>query len=140
MNAKIHASKPQVHASKATPMLAVLGGLALCFFCFAALVPVGTHTAYPAPDDGKDAYVKNCAECHGVKVAGIAATTKNARDKGPDLTGIGEKYQPKWLKRYVKEEADDGGKKHVKKFKGSDEELQVLVDWLLEQKAEDDDE
>ena len=38
------------------------------------------------------------------------------------------------------EEVEQEGKAHKKKFKGSDEELQVLVDWLLEQKAEDDDE
>ena len=31
---------------------------------------------------------------------------------------------------------DMGFKTHTKPFKGSDEELQVLVDWLLEQKAE----
>ena len=32
------------------------------------------------------------------------------------------------------------GKPHTKPFSGEDEELQVLVDWLLEQKAEGDDE
>ncbi len=121
-------------------MLAVLGSLALCFFCFAALAPADVYTGPLAPADGKAAYVKYCAECHGVRVAKITPTTKNQQEKGPDLTDIGEKFQPRWIARFVKEEADLGGKKHAKKFKGSDEELQVLVDWLLEQKAEDDDE
>ena len=38
--------------------------------------------------------------------------------------------------QYVKKEVDKEGKSHTKPFKGNDEELQVLVDWLLEQKAE----
>ena len=36
----------------------------------------------------------------------------------------------------MKREIDKDGKEHKKEFKGSDEELQALVDWLLEQKAE----
>ena len=120
--------------------LTVFCGLMICFFCFAAFAPTPIPTASPALDDGEEAFRKNCAECHGVKVAKIEATAKNEKDRGPDLTGIGEKYQPQWIARYVKEEADNDGKSHKKKFKGSDEELQVLVDWLLEQKAEDDDE
>ena len=115
---------------KTLSMLALSCCLAICFFCFAALAPANNHTAYPAPDDGKEAFEKNCAECHGVKVADIAPTTKNEEDKGPDLTGIGEKYQPTWITKYVKEEVDKDGKAHLKKFKGSDEELQAIVDWL----------
>ena len=73
---------------------------------------------------------KNCAECHAVKSAEIAATTKNEEDKGPDLKSIGGKYQKSWIRKYVKKEADKDGGQHLKKFKGSDEELQAIVDWL----------
>ena len=120
--------------------LTVFCGLALCFFVFTGAALIAEPTAPPAFEDGKDTYVKHCGECHGVKVAEIKPTTKNAADRGADLTGIGEKYQSDWIKKYVMEEAEIEGKSHKKKFKGSDEELQVLVDWLLEQKAEDDDE
>ena len=117
--------------------LAVFGGLAFCLFWFLRAAPPAEPVAY---DDGEKVFTENCAECHGVKVAGIMAKTKDAEKKGPDLTGIGEKYQTGWMKKYVMQEAEHDGKSHKKKFKGSDEELQVLVDWLLEQKAEDYDE
>ena len=125
---------------KALSTLAVSCGLVLCFFCFSGAALIAEPAATPTVEDGKKTYVNHCGECHGVKVAEIKPTTKNAKDKGSDLTGIGEKFQAEWIKKYVKEEEHLGGKSHKKKFKGSDEELQVLVDWLLEQKAEDDDE
>ena len=120
--------------------LTISCGLVLCFFVFTGAAFIDEPTATPALNDGKETYVQHCGECHGVKVAQINPTTRNAQNKGPDLTGIGEKYQPGWIKKYIMEEAEIEGKSHKKKFKGSDEELQVLVDWLLEQKAEDDDE
>lgn len=116
--------------------LTIYCGLALCFIFFTGAAFVAAPVAPPAEDDGKEAYEQNCAECHGVRVARIQATTKDNKLKGPDLTDIGEKYQAGWIKRYVKKEADNSGKSHKKEFKGSDEELQALVDWLLEQKSE----
>ena len=112
--------------------------LILCVFSLTALAPA--NTAYVTLDDDEETYKKHCGECHGVKVADIAPTTKKEKDKGPDLTDIGEKFEEDWIVKYIKKEADKEGKSHKKKFKGSDEELQVLVDWLLEQKAEDYDE
>lgn len=120
---------------------AVSGGLVFCLVFFLRAAPPAAPASYAASDDdGEKVFTENCAECHGVKAAGIMAKTKDAEMKGPDLTGIGEKYQTKWMVRYVKLETKNDGKSHKKKFKGSDEELQVLVDWLLEQKAEDYDE
>ena len=119
---------------KILSMLALFCCLVLCFFSLAAVAPA------PSFDDDEETYKQHCGECHGVKVADIAPTTKKDKDKGPDLTGIGEKFEADWIMKYIKKEADKEGKSHKKKFKGSDEELQVLVDWLLEQKAEDYDE
>ena len=125
---------------KALSTLTISCGLVLCFFCFTGAALITEPAAPSTYDDGKETYVRHCGECHGVKVAQVNPTTKKANEKGPDLTGIGEKYQRDWINRYIKQEEEHHGKSHVKKFKGSDEELQVLVDWLLEQKAEDDDE
>ena len=119
--------------------LAALVVLALCYSGLAAVASADMHTA-EAYDPGKEAYEKNCGECHGVEVADITPTTKVDADRGPDLTGLSERYESDWLSKYVMQEAEIEGKSHKKKFKGSDEELQVLVDWLLEQKAEDYDE
>lgn len=85
--------------------------------------------------DGKAVFeAQKCDLCHAVSSAGIEATTKSEKLKGPDLTGVGDRFEKDWIVKYIKKEADKDGKPHTKPFKGSDEELQALVDWLLEQK------
>ena len=76
-----------------------------------------------------------CTLCHSVPAAGIESKTKSEKMKGADLL-TGE-WDAELLASYLKQEAKVDGEEHKKEFKGSDEELQVLVDWLLEQKAED---
>lgn len=126
---------------KAFSTLAALVILVLCYGGFSAVAPTDVPTARGADDDGKKVFLaQGCNECHAVSTAEIEATTKVESEKGPDLKSIGRKYQGEWITKYIKKGADIEGKAHTKKFKGSDEELQVLVDWLLEQKAEDDDE
>ncbi len=88
------------------------------------------HQGKKVFDDGK------CGQCHSVSSAGIESKVKIKKLKGPDLTGIGERYEADWIGKYLKKEINKKGKAHKKPFKGSDEELQALVDWLLEQKAE----
>lgn len=87
--------------------------------------------------DGKAIFeAQKCNLCHSVSSAGIEATTKSDKLKGPDLTGVGDRHDAEWIAKYLKKEVDKDGKSHTKPFKGSDEELKALVDWLLEQKAE----
>lgn len=80
---------------------------------------------------------QKCNLCHSISAAGIEAKTTSEKLKGPDLTGVGEKHQAAWLAQYLKKEVEQNGKAHMKPFKGSDEELQSLIDWLLEQEAPD---
>ncbi len=79
---------------------------------------------------------QKCNLCHGVATVGIEAKTKSDKMKGPDLVGLGEEFDVKTLTAYMHQKTEKDGKQHKKEFKGSDEELQALVDWLLEQKAE----
>jgi mono/diheme cytochrome c family protein len=76
-----------------------------------------------------------CATCHSVSSAGIEAKMKG-KMAGPDLTGVVADRGAGAVKAYLEGEGALDGKKHKTSFKGSDEELQALVDWLLEQKAE----
>ena len=78
--------------------------------------------------DGKTDFVGQCARCHGVASAGITATGKRA---APDLGGSAEKGGALWIRRYV--DTSVTTLPHPRPFKGSEEELQALVDWLLEQ-------
>jgi mono/diheme cytochrome c family protein len=87
--------------------------------------------------DGKAIFLaEKCNTCHGVAAAGIEAKVKSEKMRGPDLDEkIGE-HDRAALVAFMRGEAELDGKEHKKPFQGSDEELQALVDWLLEQKAE----
>ncbi len=83
--------------------------------------------------DGKQIFLaQKCNLCHAVPPAGITATTKSEKMKGPDLTDE-SKREAKLLNGYLRKTADLNGKKHVKQFTGSDEELGALIAWLQKQ-------
>ena len=83
--------------------------------------------------DGKQIFLaQKCNLCHSVPPAGITATTKSDKMKGPDLVGE-SKRDAKLLNGYLRKTADLNGKKHVKQFTGSDEELGALIAWLQKQ-------
>lgn len=101
----------------------------------ALLTLVALCVAASTDGDGKAIFLaQKCNTCHAVSSAGIEAKTTSAKMKGPDLTGVGERYEREWIVKYVQKEVDKDGKSHSTAFKGSDEELEALVDWLLEQK------
>lgn len=95
---------------------------------------------------GKEIFLeKKCNDCHLVKAEGIekkiSKKTGKAK-KGPDLSNVGSEndadFFTKWLKKEVKIESHfDKAKKvgHKKKFKGTDEELKTLTDWLAARKT-----
>ncbi len=88
--------------------------------------------------DGKKLFKENkCALCHSVSTVGIEAEKKTGKMVGGDLVDLGEKYEAGFISAYIRKEAELDGKAHKKPFKGTDEELQAIVDWLLEQKAEE---
>lgn len=77
---------------------------------------------------------QKCNLCHSLSTQGIEAKTMSERLKGPDLVNLASKHKSKWISRYLKKKVKMNGKLHKTSFKGTDEELQALVDWLLEQK------
>jgi len=113
--------------------LYVLAGLAV--LGLVALTATAGEQEMPA---GHKLFLEmKCNMCHGVSTVDIEAKTKSEKMKGPELVGLGEDWDAKDLAGYMKKEVpDQDGNQHKKDFKGSDEELQALVDWLLEQKAE----
>lgn len=81
------------------------------------------------PKTGKDIFTDaKCNTCHSITSQGI--TSKQA-DKYPDLSKIGEKkIATETLKKYLLKEEKINDKNHAVKFKGTDEELTTLVNWL----------
>lgn len=80
--------------------------------------------------EGKDLFLKyKCTTCHSVEVAGIDARQK---DKGPDLSGAGSAIpNADWAKEYLLRKTDKDGKKHRKPYKGSEQDLETIIDWLM---------
>ena len=83
--------------------------------------------------DGKAIFLaQKCNMCHSVPPAGIEKTTKSEKMAGPDMVNV--KTDAGTLTKYLRKQADMNGKKHVKAFTGSDEELGALVAWIQAQK------
>lgn len=76
-----------------------------------------------------------CNLCHGVEAAGIEAKTKSEKMAGGDLSDVASQMEMEAAIRYVKREEQRDGQDHKKEWKGTDEELQAIMDWLYGLKA-----
>ena len=98
----------------------------------AALILALAAPAILAEDtgDAKELFVDThkCNMCHGVAAAEIEAKTKSDKMKGPDLSGFKSEKELAEIAAYMRKESE--GDQHKKGFKGTDEELQAIVDWL----------
>jgi len=112
-------------------MLAIL--LALAIF-FPSLSSAEGETTGEL--DGKTIFLASkCNMCHSVPEVGIEAKVKSEKMKGPDLTKTAARFEADELGKFVRKQAQLEGKDHKKEFKGSDEELAVLVTWLRQLKT-----
>ena len=86
-----------------------------------------------ATPDGKTLFLaQKCNMCHNVPAAGIERTTKSEKMAGPDLVNI--QVEAATLAKVLRRQEDVHGKKHAKEFKGTDEELNTVITWILSQK------
>lgn len=84
---------------------------------------------------GKVAFeAAKCSMCHAVSTVGIEAKTKSAAMAGPDLVDV--EVDAAALLAYLKQETEIEGKKHKKKWTGSDDDAKAVIDWILEQKSD----
>ncbi|MGB7292267.1 MAG: cytochrome c [Thermodesulfobacteriota bacterium] len=75
-------------------------------------------------EKGKELYgAKKCGLCHTVDGSG--------GKKGGDLSDVGDKRDAEWLTKYMKDPKSLLPEAKMPAFKGSDEELQDLVAYLL---------
>ena len=84
-------------------------------------------------DKGREIFQKQkCNTCHTVKAAGIEAKTTSDRMKGPELSGYELDVKFADLAAFLRKEGEMDGTdgKHKAEFKGTDEELQTIIDWL----------
>ena len=109
-----------------------VASLALALTASVAFAFLASGQTAPAAG-GKDLFLaQKCNMCHSVPSAQIEKTTKSASMAGPDL--LGDMDKDKLVKFMKKEVPDAAGKTHSKEWKGTEEELNALADWLLENK------
>ena len=116
--------------------LAIVAAAVLAF----AAIPAAAGAA----DSGKDIFLSSkCTKCHSIKAAGIERQKSEDEDMAdpdkkqpPDLSDVGTRRDSEWLHGWLtKEITNDDGKKHKMRFRGEEEELDALVEFLLSQKA-----
>lgn len=104
-------------------------------------VSVMTAARFPVPngESGKSLFIANkCMNCHAIESQGIAraGTPPPAGAKQPpDLSAVGEHHTSSWMQQWLMKEETMNGKKHLKKFGGSADELAVLTNWLASLKG-----
>jgi len=82
-----------------------------------------------------------CQGCHSVQIAKIDLDIGDLEpdeidEDAPDLSAVGLKHEIDWLKLYLKKKNKQNDEKHEKKFRGTDEEFEVLTNWLVSMKTE----
>ncbi len=118
----------------------------LTFTSFAAgivLICLGASraSAGDAVAPGQKIFTDNkCTQCHAIDALKIAKVKSDEEEKDddeggkkvepPDLGDAGKDHDAAFITKWLMKEEKIDGKKHKKKFKGSEEDLKVLADWL----------
>lgn len=87
---------------------------------------------------GKTIFKDNkCSSCHTIKSEGIikVSTEEVKGNQPPDLSNVGSKHTGDWMCNYLLKKETLKDVKHLKKFKGSQDELEVLAKWLASLKT-----
>ena len=84
---------------------------------------------------GKLIFQENkCTSCHGIESQGFI---KKGKSSVPDLSTVGNKLKAEFIHKYLKKEEKQNDEKHPISFKGSDEDLTILTDWLITLKKQE---
>jgi cytochrome c553 len=79
-----------------------------------------------------------CNNCHGIVALGIESKSKKKDNPPPDLSNVGAELTSEFIKKYLLKEETLHDKKHAIAFKGSDEDLTMLSEWLATLKTSSD--
>ena len=99
------------------------------------LLMICSTTCWIFADDEVPAVItEKCVKCHYVESHGIE-TTKKDPSKAKDLSDAGNIITTAdEMRTYLKKESMRNDKNHKTSFKGSDEDFEKLITWLLNQK------
>jgi mono/diheme cytochrome c family protein len=99
---------------------------AVLIIFFSAILFFGFSNSTAEPE-GKTVFVNSkCGSCHSVEAAGLTSKSK----KSTDLSEAGKKHDEEVIAKYVTKKEKLNDKLHPAQFKGTDEELKQLTEWL----------
>ena len=108
--------------------------LVFTLFLISSMAPIASAAGDEATPKGQVLFEQNrCNMCHSVSTAGIEAKAKSEKMRGPDLVGVVAEKGAEWTTKFIKHEVKLDGNTHKKAYKGSDEDLKTIVDWLGQQ-------
>lgn len=108
--------------------------LALAAIAFIAVASFNVSVNAQEAKDSKTIFTEQkCDMCHSVNSLGIASKKKSG---AIDLSNASVEGDAEFFAKYLKKETDLKGKKHPAQFKGGDEELRILSEWLTTLKSE----
>lgn len=91
-----------------------------------------SSAAEPTPDPAAELFqTLKCQLCHAVPAAGIEAKAKSAKVRGADLGTAANQLDAEQMTAFLQQQSAIDDQQHKKEFKGTDEELATLVEWLL---------
>lgn len=80
---------------------------------------------------GQEAFVANkCNMCHPIESLGIERTSTSDKMKGEDLSTVGDTVDAEWVVKFLNKEMEHDGELHKRTFKGTEEQMQALAEWL----------
>jgi len=96
-----------------------------------ALFATGATPRHATVKDGKTVFNESkCSNCHSISSEGIRGLRPEGGAKPNDLSNTGGKFKAPWIEKWLLKQETLNNKKHMRKFKGSPEELHVLAEWL----------
>ena len=106
----------------------------ILFLSFLAIGILTSASLKTNSNSGKSIFLDNkCSKCHSIESQGIKHTSEppeGAKYPPPDLSDVGNRHDAEWMQKWLHKEVEQHGKKHMKKFTGSDDELKTLTTWL----------
>ncbi len=110
----------------------------LVIFVIVALYGFAYASEFKSEPDGKTIFeAQKCNMCHTVETANITSKKKDALD----LSNAGKELKADFIIKFLKKEEKIDDKAHKIAFKGTDEELKILSEWIEslngEQKVEE---
>jgi cytochrome c553 len=103
------------------------------FVILSTVLFFGFNSIQTGDPEGKTIFVNNkCGTCHSVESAGLSTKAK----KSTDLSDTGSKYEKELLTGYLLKKEKINNKNHPAAFKGTEEELVQLTNWLGSLKKE----